>query len=278
MQPGILPVLETNTGKEVCRFTTGTDGASQMAFSPDGKSLAWAGWREGTVYLGEIATGEVRKRFSGHRGRVVSLAFSPDGQTLISGSEDTTALVWDLTGPSEPKGRLTDDDLNRAWDSLTQRDAAAGYRAIQALVADPERSISFLRTRLKPVPAVAEEQLKRRIAQLGSDQFAEREKAARELEKQNEAALHALRQALEERPALEIRRRLEQIIEKAERGAWPPSPEQLRTRRALEVLERAGTPEARRVLETLAGGAPGAWLTLDAKAALARLAKRPRDH
>jgi RNA polymerase sigma factor (sigma-70 family) len=270
---GNLPVVKTSTGEEVIRFIT-EDGACQMTFSPDGKSLAWAGWREGTVYLGEIATGGVRKRFSGHRGRVVSLAFSPDGKTLISGSEDTTALVWDLTGRFEPKGRLTDDDLKRAWDTLAQHDAAAGYRAIQALAADPERSIPFLRTRLKPAPAVPEEHLKRWIAQLGSDQFAQREKAARELEKQGEAALHSLRQALEERPALEIRRRLEQIIEKAERGEWTPSPEQLRIRRALGVLERAGTPEARRVLETLAEGAPGAWLTLDAKAALTRLAKR----
>lgn len=273
-KPGILPVVKLSTGEEVRRFNTAADGVSQLAFSADSKCLAWGGWSEGAIYLGEIASGGIRRRFLGHRGRVISLAFSPDGKTLISGSQDTTALVWDLTGRLEPKRRLTEDDLKRTWDTLTQRDAAAGYRAIQALVADPERSIPLLRTRLKPVPVVAEVQLKRWIAELGSDQFAEREKAARELEKQEEAALHALRQALEARPALEIRRRLEQLLEKAERGEWTPSPERLRTRRALEVLERAGTPEARRVLETLAGGAPGAWLTLDAEAALGRLAKR----
>ena len=35
-----------------------------------------------------------------------------------------------------------------------------------------------------------------------------------------------------------------------------------------EVLERAGTTESRRMLTTLATGAPGSRLTLDAKAAL----------
>jgi hypothetical protein len=45
--------------------------------------------------------------------------------------------------------------------------------------------------------------------------------------------------------------------------------------RALEVLEHVGTPEARRVLEALGHGAPGARLTEEAKAATERLAKRP---
>jgi hypothetical protein len=43
------------------------------------------------------------------------------------------------------------------------------------------------------------------------------------------------------------------------------------------VLERAGTPEAKRVLTSLADGAPGAWQTLDAKAALERRAQRPAE-
>jgi hypothetical protein len=36
-----------------------------------------------------------------------------------------------------------------------------------------------------------------------------------------------------------------------------------------------GTPEARQLLETLAGGAPEARQTQEAKAALQRLARRP---
>ncbi|MBI1913622.1 MAG: hypothetical protein HYS12_02535 [Planctomycetes bacterium] len=77
-------------------------------------------------------------------------------------------------------------------------------------------------------------------------------------------------------PALEMRRRLEQLIDKQERQHWSSSPDRLRTGRALEVLERAGTPEARRVLEVLATGAPGAWLTQDAQASLTRLSSRTR--
>ena len=44
-------------------------------------------------------------------------------------------------------------------------------------------------------------------------------------------------------------------------------------RRAVEVLEGLGTPEAKKLLEELARGAPGAALTRDADAALKRLGR-----
>ncbi len=47
--------------------------------------------------------------------------------------------------------------------------------------------------------------------------------------------------------------------------------------RTVEVLEIAGTPEARQVLEQLAKGAPEARLTQEAKASLERLAKQQGD-
>jgi hypothetical protein len=54
----------------------------------------------------------------------------------------------------------------------------------------------------------------------------------------------------------------------------PAEAEDLRTRRILEVLERAGGDDAKGMLKELAGGAGGAWLTEEAKAALKRLEAR----
>jgi hypothetical protein len=45
--------------------------------------------------------------------------------------------------------------------------------------------------------------------------------------------------------------------------------------RAVAALEHAGGTEARRLLAELASGAPEAWLTGDAKAALGRLENWP---
>ena len=53
-----------------------------------------------------------------------------------------------------------------------------------------------------------------------------------------------------------------------------PSPETIRTIRAMMVLERIRTPEAKNALEMLAKGAPGARETEEAKASLERLTRR----
>jgi hypothetical protein len=50
-----------------------------------------------------------------------------------------------------------------------------------------------------------------------------------------------------------------------------PSATRLRQIRAVELLESLGTPESKKLLTELAGGAAGAPLTRDAGAALKRL-------
>ena len=68
-----------------------------------------------------------------------------------------------------------------------------------------------------------------------------------------------------EKPTLEMRRRLEQILE-----AMENKPESLRAARAMEVLEWIATPDAVRLIDTLANGAADARLTREAVAARQR--------
>jgi hypothetical protein len=81
----------------------------------------------------------------------------------------------------------------------------------------------------------------------------------------------ALAEALNAKPPLEKRRRIEQLLTGPRREL--PAQE-LRQLRSIEVLEHAGTPDAQQVLETLAQGAPEARLTKNAQAALERLKRR----
>jgi hypothetical protein len=113
-----------------------------------------------------------------------------------------------------------------------------------------------------------------RTGDLDTNQFAVRESAKQELEKLGEIAAPACRKALEQKPSVEARRRLEALLEKQSREWQNPSSERLRTLRAVEVLEHIGTPEARQVLETLAKGAPEARLTQEAAESLQRLSRR----
>jgi RNA polymerase sigma factor (sigma-70 family) len=272
-QSHYLALHETATGKAVRVLTDLPDGASALAFSPDSRMLAWGGWRDPTIHLVEVASGRERHQLTGHKGRVYSLAFSGDGRLLVSGNEDTTALVWDLTGKG--KGPLRRPELVSYWDDLAGEDAARAYQAMRRLATSAVEAVSCFQQRLLPTAPVDAKRLAHLIADLDSGQFAVRQGAARELEKLGEAAVPACRKALEDNPSAELRRRLEPLLEKQAREVWDPGPDHLRALRAVEVLERMATPEARRLLAGLAHGALEARLTQEAKASLERLARRP---
>jgi hypothetical protein len=204
------------------------------------------------------------------------VAFSPDGNTLASASRDTTALLWDVREVRHavqlPAHHLAPEAMQALWTDLASTDASRAYRAIAAMRAAPEQSMPFVKEHVRPV-SVDLARIKQLIADLDNDRFAVRQKATEELEKLGEAE-PMLRQALVDRPSVEARRRIGQLLAKFE-AAVVPDGEVLRSLRAVVLLERLGTPEARRVLQEWAKGAPGARLTKSAKEALDYLAKRP---
>jgi hypothetical protein len=146
------------------------------------------------------------------------------------------------------------------------------------LAVSPRASLPFLAERLRPagwLDAARRKQVERRLADLDDEAFAVRQKAETELEKMGDVIEPALRKALERKPSLEARRRIEKLLEKI----TAVSGERLRTLRALEALEQMNTPEARRLIDALATGEPSAWLTEQARRSCAgrdASAKRPR--
>jgi hypothetical protein len=125
------------------------------------------------------------------------------------------------------------------------------------------------------VRPVADERIERLIADLDSDDFDTRTKASKELAELGELAVPALRKALAKGPPAEGRRRMDDLVKQWESAKAAPRGETLRMLRAVAALERAGTPEARRVLEALAAGAPEAGLTQEAQAAAGRSGPKP---
>jgi hypothetical protein len=208
------------------------------------------------------------------------LAFSADGFLLASGAEDHTALVWDVAGRLEngPPGQsdLSAEQLRALWADLAAKDAAVAYRAMCRLLAG-RQTVGFLRKQMRPVPALdarQREKLTRWIADLDSPQFDTREKAVKELERLGEPAEPALRTLLGGKPSLEVRRRVQPLLENLEPAR---SPQRMQALRAVEVLEHLGTSGATELLKAIAEGAPEARLTREAKASLERMRRRVRS-
>jgi HEAT repeat protein len=125
-----------------------------------------------------------------------------------------------------------------------------------------------LRRRPPPDPG----QIAGLVKQLDSEDFAARQRAASELRKLHGNAEPVLRRVLEETTSQEVRKRARELLD--ETFTVEPPPELLQDVRAIEVLERIGTPAAQEVLQELASRASGAWLSREAKASLERLARR----
>lgn len=194
---------------------------------------------------------------------------------MASSSLDHVVLIWDIfgltPGADEQGHRLDLDKADELWSALASRPAWMAYSALGKLVLAPEVAVPLLRERLKPVPTVSKVRLKGWVADLDSVEFHVRQRASMSLEEAGDQAVPLLRLIMAGRPSTELKHRVDELLEIYRRQQR--SPESLRERRALTVLEQIGTPAAREVLATLATGPADASLTSEARAALDRLAK-----
>jgi RNA polymerase sigma factor (sigma-70 family) len=262
---------EEATGRVRLEIGPLTMWRSPLTFSRDGRLFA-DGAGDGSVRVWDAFRGILLRRIDGHRGQVTDLSFARDGRRLVSTSYDTTALVWDLAelgivlGQAAPK--LRPAQLASLWDDLSGSDAAKAYRAIGALARSPAESIPFLREKVRPAATVDLGRLSGFLKDLDAEAFGVRERAEREIARMGDQAESALRRVLDGSPSAEVKARVGRLLEATTSG------EVLAGLRAVEVLEHAATPEARRLLDALAGGAAEARLTREAKASRERLGRR----
>lgn len=272
-----LHFQELPSGKEIARTKQRIASGFKMGrslplvhavFSPDGRMLATAIDYE-PIRLWETATGTERHRFAPQRGRIIQLAFAPDGSKLVSVSTEKNAVVWRVYGPSPGRqpAELAAEQLRGLWADLAREDGHIAFRAVRALIAAvPGPVVDHLRRQGKDIPRFERRRVVRCIAELESDEFAVRDNASTELERLGILAEESLRKALQDRPTLEMRKRLETLLDTLK--ARPISPAIARGWRAVEVLEHLATPEARQLLYEWSKDIP------QAKAALERLARR----
>ncbi len=247
---GLIEKIGRHMQTSISNVSSRSPAVKGLAFTRDGNWLVSGRLDDSKVRVHEFLTGQEVMDFQGHDSGILSVAVSPDGRKVLSCGYDGQAYLWDLR-PSP--ATLPRKKLPALWDDLASEDARRAYIAIWSLLDMPNESLPFLRENLKPVPVA--ERIQKWIADLDSETFATRQAAAQALTKVGDQVQVPIQKALKASPSLETRRRLEQVLK-----SLPdvPGPECIRTIRAIMVLERMDTSEARGVLEALAGGAPGA--------------------
>ena len=100
-------------------------GILEMAWSPDGRTVASAGG-DGAIKIWDAQGGALLRTFYGHSEQVTTLAWSPEGRRLASAGLDATVRLWDsATGVLE---RVLSDQLSNrlAWSRDGEQLAAGG--------------------------------------------------------------------------------------------------------------------------------------------------------
>ncbi|RPH35845.1 MAG: hypothetical protein EHM91_16730 [Planctomycetota bacterium] len=158
--------------------------------------------------------------------------------------------------------------MEQLWIDLASKDAGPAHRAVLDAARQGDRAVAFLKNELC-APGADGAAVRKLIADLDHEQAEVRQSASTQLKAMDSAAEPLLREALAANPTGELRGRLVELLDACE-SPVTDLPDPLRTRRAVWVLERIGTPEARILLGTLAKG-PAGRLSRDARASLQRL-------
>jgi WD40 repeat protein len=275
-----VKMWEVATGQECLALTGHTLEVYHVHFSRDGRRLAscsgkWSIDQAGELKIWDAVSGKELLTFKPHTTPLWASSFSPDGKRLATATGKFNkagpgeAKVWDLSTMvrAMPAPIPDEKDMAALWDDLGGTDAPKAYRAVWALSTAP-RVVPFLKERIRPpVDRAAVACIPKLIGELDSDDFAVRERAAKELEKLGQAAFPALRKALAEGSA-EVQRQAGLLLDVRHLSA-----EEVRMMRAIEVLQLVGTAEVRPALEKLTGGAAEAPVTREAVSALRCLAK-----
>lgn len=96
--PGQVNLWDVETGNHLVTFKGESDGIHHsLALSPDGKTVATCGERDGKIILWDFSRAEQRQTLAADQALVWSVAFSPNGAQLAASGESGTVIIWNAS-------------------------------------------------------------------------------------------------------------------------------------------------------------------------------------
>jgi hypothetical protein len=193
------------------------------------------------------------------------------GRTIEDLDKASDAALGKIKQEKAPAGKERD----ALWGDLMGVDRAKAAAAQRALLASAKDHVAFVGEKLAKTGIDKElrQKIQKYLKDLDADDFDARDKATDELVKLGGAALEAVQALANNPPNDEVSYRAKLVLQSIKGGGGAVSSAG-RLVRAVRVLERADTKEARELLKKVADGEFGFEVSADAKAALARLEKR----
>jgi dipeptidyl aminopeptidase/acylaminoacyl peptidase len=120
-EDGTAVIWDIRTGQTVCDPLRHQFAVSAVRFTPDSLKIATAS--DSTAQVWDVATGAAITESLQHEKPITCLAFSSDGRTLVTGSADRTARIWDLAVDLTPTDRTYLAQFARALSTYALRDS-----------------------------------------------------------------------------------------------------------------------------------------------------------
>jgi WD40 repeat protein len=103
---GSVRLWDVDTGNTLPQLSGYRGWINEVAFNPDGKTLALAGADSQLIHFWDVATATECGLAAGHRGQIQAVAFSPDGKLVATAGgdwrdHDHTIFLWDAATGKE---------------------------------------------------------------------------------------------------------------------------------------------------------------------------------
>ncbi|MBI2922374.1 MAG: WD40 repeat domain-containing protein [Planctomycetes bacterium] len=247
---GRVRVFDLSTGRDRCSLVL-EDTPDALAWCDEGRALALLD-RDGTLVFCDASVGRETRRFDGDAVRFPIMVASSDGQLLATIAEKGPGTIWRV-----PDGASLPPDLEFKTEGVWKTLISGTPEDIALMTARAHLSDEIVRhlgERLQERPEPPEG-LADLVAQLDDADAQKRDAAVRALVDIGVVAEPRLRESLKGGLSAEADGRLRDILASME--SLPiRSPAMLPRWRALNMLHRAGTAEARKLLARVEAESP----------------------